>query len=416
MGILNHVANFFWEKRVSIDDPHYWPTLFGKLFGTESKTGIMVNTDSALRTATVFACIRVLAETEASLPLQVFKRRKDGGKDLADGHSLYPILHDSPNHFQTSFEHREMYVGHLGLTGNAYDYIVRNGASQILELMPMDPSQMEVELSEDKKTLYYAYKDPKGESHIYSADKIWHKKGMSYDGYVGLSPIQLMREPIGLALALESYGATYFGNFAKPAGFLSVPGKLTDDAKKKLKESWANAYSGPENTWKTAILEHGLDWKQMSISNQDSQFLDAKNYQVEEICRIFGVPSILVQHPDKTSTYKSSEQFMLSFVMHTIRPRLVKREQSMNLYLLSEKDRKEGYFCEHNIEGLLRGDIKTRYTAYEIGRRNKWLNANEIRAKENMNPIEGDEGEIYENPNTSVNKGDQNNALPEEEE
>ncbi|MDY6969978.1 MAG: phage portal protein [Spirochaetota bacterium] len=421
---------FFFRDKIkkrshSIDDPHYWPNIFGKLFGTSSKAGVTVNSDTAMQSGAVYACIRVIAETIASLPLNIYKKNSDNSKEIAYDHPLNDILHNSPNAYQTAFEHREMKIGQMCLRGNSYDYILRNG--KILGLIPLHPDKMRMLIKDGK--IYYEYtnidlqeqetKDktdtdllrPKGgeEKNIFRQEEIWHTKGLSTNGLMGVSPVSLAREAIGLSLATEEYGAKFFGNDARPGGILSTPGALSEDAAKRLVKQWESMHKGSGNAWKVAVLENDLKWQQIGMTNEDSQFLETRNYQIEEIARIFRVPAILIQHPDKTMTYKSSEQFMLSFVIHTIRPWLIRIEQSINKYLLSEKDRKKGYFAEHKIEGLLRGNIIDRYNAYAIGRQNKWLSANEIRALENMNPIEG--GDKYENPNITIDKKDE----PDEE-
>lgn len=390
MGILDFFRR---EKRSGIDDPHYWPNMFAKLFGFETVAGVTITPDNAMQLSAVYACVRVVAETVASLPLMVYQHTKDGGKEVKPKHSLYPILHDAPNSIQTSFEHREMYMGHTLLRGNSYDYISRNTMGRILELIPLDPSKIVVWIKNGKKK--YEFKPQDGNGKMFKADEIWHKKGLSIDGYVGISPIEKAKEVFGLSKAQEQYGARFFKNNARPSGILHTPATLKEAQEKKLKESWQEALTG-EDQHKVALLMGDIKWEQVSLSNEDSQFLESRTFQIEEIARIFRVPSILIGHPDKTMTYASAEQFMLSFVVHTIRPWLVRLEQSMNQALLSEADRKKGFFVEHKVEGLLRGDIKSRYDAYAIARENTWMNANEIRLLENMNPIEG--GDIYENP------------------
>jgi len=220
---------------------------------------------------------------------------------------------------------------------------------------------------------------------------------------MGKGVIEVARESIGLALAAEKYQGKFFANATKTSGVLKTPGKLSEDAYKRLKEQWDATYSNLDSAWKVAIIEQGLEWQSMGMTNKDSQFLELRNYQIEDIARIFRVPTVLLQHQDKSATYASAEQFFLSFIVHSIRPWLIRIEQSINRYLLTDKDRKDGIFAEHKIDALLRADIEKRYNAYAIAIQNRFMNANEVRALENMNPREG--GEIYENPNIDVNKG-----------
>jgi HK97 family phage portal protein len=372
-----------------------------------SYTGIPVNADNALQASAVYACVKVLAETIGSLPLQIYRKRPDGGKDIASDHYLYPILHDSPNPYQTALEFRECQVGHICLRGNNYSEKMMF-AGKVEGLIPLNPSRIETVVSDN--IIKYKYLPEQGDPRIIDADRIWHVKnfpisnglsGSAPEGLIGLSPIAAARQSVGLHLASEKYQAKVFANAARPSGALKFPvGKtLKEDALKRLKDSVATATSG-DNAHGLLVLEDGLDWQQMGISNQDAQFLELRNFQIADIARIFRVPLVLIGGAgqfDKTATYASAEQFFLSFATYTIRPWCVRIEQSANKYLLTEEDRRAGYFVEHNLSGLLRGDTQARYSAYSIARQGARMSANEIRALENMNPIPG--GDEYTNPN-----------------
>jgi HK97 family phage portal protein len=246
----------------------------------------------------------------------------------------------------------------------------------------------------EKQILVYEYTDDLGKRIVYPAEDVWHLKGLSSDGFVGISPVEMAKRAIYLASVAEDHGATYFANGARASGIAKLPGILKADAKNRLQESLQTAMSG-DNKFKVVVFEQGLDWTQLSLTNEDSQYLETRAFQVEEIARIFRVPAILIGHPDKSSTYASAEQFMMSFVVHTLRPWIVRIEQSINKYLLTDEERKS-YFAKFKLDGLLRGDIVSRYAAYAVARQNKWMSANEIRALEEMNPIAG--GDVYENP------------------
>ena len=400
------LLKFFRKEKRSVGEPWQWPWLWDALGSYKSKSGASVSADSALTSTVVYACVRVLAESIASLPLIVYKKRKDGGKDVASDHYLYPLLHDSPNSYQTSFEYREMKTGHIALRGNAYSQKVMRGDGRVIELIPLNPSTMMVEVKEG--VLQYRYTHPDGKQQVFPKEQIWHVKGLSSDGYIGLSPVTVAREAIGLSITAQDHGALLFSNGARPGGVLQSPGRLSEDAAKRLKESWQSSYTG-DNAYKVAVLEEGLTWASVGMSSIDAQFLESRQFQVEEIARIFRVPCVLIGHPDKTATYASAEQFFLSFVVHTIRPWVVRYEQSINKYLFTEADKKAGYFAEFKIDGLLRGDIASRYNAYAVAIQNRWMNANEVRALENLNPREG--GDVFENPNIDLNK-DQGNDVP----
>lgn len=401
MGKLLDFAAKFIERR-GVDDPNHWII---RLLGRQNKTGYNVDADSALGQSAVFACVRVISETIASLPLMVYKRRKDGGKDVADGHWLYPFLHDSPNNFQTAHEFREMQVGHTALRGNAYSFIQRDNAGRVLQIIPLHPDKVEPEFKDfTNYDVQYKYRDPDSHKQItLSQSECWHLKGLSSDGLLGLSPITLAANSIGLAMSAEDHGISYYKNGAKTSGIVKHPGTLKEDAHTRLKTSVQDAISG-DNKFKIIVLENGMDWVNVGMSATDSQYLETRSFQVQEIARLFRVPCILIGHPDTTTTYASAEQMMMSFVIHCIRPWLVRIEQSINKTLLTKKEQGR-YFAEFKLDALLRGDTATRYQAYASAITNRWMSPNEVRALENMNPREG--GDTYENPNTSSTQGTQ---------
>ena len=387
------------EKRATANGPD--AAVWGNLSVRTASSGFNVTDEVALRNSVAFACIRVLSETLGSLPLKLYKRVKDGKKPATD-HELYSVLHDAPNSFMTSFEFRETMSAHLNLRGNFYGLKMFNGAGSLAEILPLDPSKISVKVKGGK--LSYEYQDVDGKT-VYTREEIWHVKLISTDGITGLSPVGQAREAIGLSSALEKHGSLLFKNNARPGGVLTMLKSLKEDAVERLTKRWQAAHTG-ENTWKVAVLEEGMDYKPIGFSNHDSQFLESRNFQISDIARMFRVPAILIGHSDGAATYSSVEQQFLSFVTHTIRPWVIRIEQSINQNLLSEKDRKK-YFAEFPLDALLRGDMLSRFQAYAIARTNMWMSANEIRAKENMDPIP--EGDKFENPNTTApSKGSDN--------
>lgn len=367
-----------------------------------SSSGYSVDGLNAMRQTAVYACVRVLAETIASLPLYIYERGADDTKEPARDHPLWPILHDAPNNFQTAFEFFEMSVGHQCIVGNQFSFIERaRGDNRILRLVPIHPKRVELKVEDPQRQIVrYIVTDDQGKQESFNQEEIWHLKGLSSDGFIGISPIEMARNTIRLAAIAEDHGLSYFANGLRPSGFLEYPGKLNPTAKENIKES-IGALFGGKNKFSAGVLEQGMSWNSVSLSNEDSQYLETRNFQIEEIARLFRVPSILIGHPDKTSTYASAEQFMLSFVVHTIRPWLVRIEQSINRYLLSESDR-ENYFAKFKVEGLLRGDTKSRYEAYASAITARWMSPNEVRALEDMNPREG--GDEFANPAIDTNK------------
>lgn len=347
----------------------------------------------------VHNCTRILAETVASLPLPVYRRLPGGGKERATDHYLYPLLHDQPNPEMTSFEFRETLMGHLALWGNAYAEMERDGAGRVRALWPLRPDRMQIK--RDDRGLRYEYNLPDGKVAVLRQTNIMHVRGLSSNGIVGYSPIRLAREAIGLALATEEFGARFFGQGSRPSGVLEHPGKLSEEAAKRLRKSWEEMHSGLSQAHRVAILEEGMSWKQIGIPPEDAQFLSTREFQVIEIARIFRIPPYLLQDFSR-ATFSNVEHTAISFVVHTVRPWLVRWEQSFkrDLFLPGER---ETYFAEFLVDGLLRGDIESRYRAYSVARQWGWMSANDVRELENMNPISG--GDVYLIPLNMVPAG-----------
>lgn len=392
-----------------------WDNWFEKAFtlGWATAAGIDITPETASKIAAVYACNKVLSEAIASLPLITYRRRPDGGKEVATDHPLYPILHRRPNNWQTAFEFFEMLVGHSNFRGNYIAYIQRTKGGQIYQLVPMDPTRWEVELLETDDrgydvVYYYHPKANPAKKIKFTRDELLHFKLYSEDGLWGNSPIQANRETLGLASAAGDFAARFFANDATPGVILEHPGRITVDAAVRLKTSWDEAHTGSANSHKTVVLEEGMKANKLGMSPEDSQLLETRNFQVEEIARIFRVPSILIGHPDTTMTYASAEQLFLSFVVHTVRPWLVRIEQVLNTTLFPDDE----YFCEFKLDGLLRGDVASRYQAYSLAIQNRIMNPNEVRALENLNPYDG--GESYENPNITTGQPGKDEPEPKE--
>ncbi len=351
-------------------------------------SGVSVDEFSAMQTSAVYACVRVLAETIASLPLSLFRKEK-GNKSKAEEHPLHEVLHDMPNNEMTSFTFREVMMTSLLLYGNAYARIIRDRSGHVKELWYLSPENMTVERDIATKKIKYTYSDEdQGKTYVYKPEQIFHILGLGYDGIKGLSPIEQAREAVGLALATEEYGARFFGNGARPGGVLEHPGILKDP--EKLRESWNKVYQGSKNSNKIAVLEEGLKYHEIGMSPEQSQFLQTRQYQLTEICRIFRVPPHLVGDLSR-STFSNIEHQSIDFVTHTIRPWLVRWEQAIYKSLLNDKERRL-YYPYFNVDGLLRGDFTTRMQGYATGRQNGWLSINDIRELEDMNPIPADKG------------------------
>ena len=364
------------------------------LFG-QTAAGKAVNERTAMQTTAVYACVRILAESVAGLPLAVY-HRSEAGKEIAYEHPLYFLLHDAPNPEMTSFVLRETLMAHLLLWGNAYAQILRDGRGNVIGLYPLLPDKMEVDRDSRTGEIYYTYtrfteenpnfKD-RGRIRLRRED-VLHIPGLGFDGLVGYSPIAMAKNAIGIALATEEYGAAFFKNGARPGGVLEHPGVLKDPS--KLRESWHDIYGGTMNTGKIAVLEEGVKYQQIAIPPEEAQFLETRKFQIDEIARLYRVPPHMIGDLEKSS-FNNIEQQSLEFVKYTLNPWVVRWEQSLQKALLSDKEREE-YFIRFKVDGLLRGDYKSRMEGYAIGRQNGWLSANDIRSLEDLNPIEGDEG------------------------
>ena len=365
------------------------PTFF---FGS-SNAGKSVNPKNAVQVSTVYACVRVIAETIASLPLAVYEETETGSQKATE-HPLYRILHDEPNPEMTSFVLREVMLSHLLLWGNSYCQIIRTGKNHIAGLYPLLPDRMEVDRDSKTGALIYTYTTTEGNAVTLKPSDVLHIPGLGFDGIMGYSPIALEKNAIGLGIAAEEYGSTFFKNGARPSGVLTHPNTVRDP--KRLRDNWNATYGGSSNGGKVAILEESMSFTPISLPNNEAQFLETRRFQVEEICRIYRVPPHLVGNLDR-ATFSNIENQSIDFAVHTIRPWLVRIEQAMNraLFADSEKAGSPGgrrFYVQFNLDGLMRGDYKSRMEGYAIARQNGWMSANDIRALENLNPIPDEEG------------------------
>ena len=390
MNIFNRFYEKFFHSR---DKPQN--ALMGSMqyFFGRSAAGQTVNERTAMQVTAVYACVRILAESIAGLPLHVY-RYKDQGKEMVTSHPLYPLLHDEPNPEMTSFIFRETLMEHLLLYGNAYAQIIRDGLGRVKWLYPLLPDRMDVSRDKDGQLVYTytRYLDEFGGKQRYEQvtlrpDQVLHIPGLGYDGLIGYSPIAMAKNAIGMSMAAEEFGSTFFANGATPSGLLEHPGVVKDP--EKLRQSWHAQFSG-KNSHNVAVLEEGMTYKPMSISPNEAQFLETRKFQIDEIARIFRVPPHMVGDLEKSS-FSNIEQQSLEFVKYTLNPWVIRWEQAMHKALLLPSE-KQYYFIKFNVDGLLRGDYQSRMNGYAVGRQNGWLSANDIREMENLNPISEEEG------------------------
>lgn len=350
----------------------------------ETDAGAIVSPETAMRHSTVYSCVNVLAEDIAKLPLITYKR--DGRKkERAPDYWLYPLLHDAPNEWQTSIEFREMMQSHLELAGNAYALktIVRG---ETRELLPVVPTRMEVKQLADF-TLGYTITMPNGDKQPVPADRVFHLRGPSLDGITGVSRITYQRELIGLGIQLRRHGNRVFKNGAMIGGVLEHPKVMSDPAWKRLKESFDETYAGASNAHKTLLLEEGTKFTMAGMNGKDAQFIESMKFTRSEIAGIFRVPPHKIGDLER-ATFTNIEHQSIEYVTDSLLPRLRRWEEKVSKSLIPKADR-ASYFAEHLVDGLLRGDYATRTKGYQVAVTTGWMNRNEVRELENMNPADG---------------------------
>ena len=381
LALLDNIKRFFpflnSNKRGTYTP--YIPNVFGNF------TGKSVDSTSALGLSAVWGCTKVLSESIASLPLHIYERMADGDRLLADTHRLYFLLHNQPSKLYTSYTFIEYLVKSICLNGNGYAVINRDRNANIVSFTCINPT--DVKILQEYGSLYY---NIKGYDELIPAEDIVHVKNLTNDGILGMSPIQYAAESLGWGIALQTYGNTYFGNGGMPSGTLESDKVLTTEAVERLRQSWDKAYGGVDNANKVAVLEEGIQFKPVSISNESAQFLASRQWSISEIARWYRVPPHLIQDLSKSS-FNNIEMQSMEFIQYTLTPLLKRFEQEFNskVFKVNERNR---FYVEFNVNGLLRGDAKTRADLYTKAIQWGWMSINEVRRKENLNAIpDGDE-------------------------
>jgi len=376
------------------------------MFGNNS--GVSVSEQSSVGLTAVWASVRLLSETIASMPLNLYKMDKNGSKSIDYPNPLNSLVSTAPSPNYTSYKFIESMMINLLLYGNAYAKIKRNGGARPIELEILNPENVEPCKNESDGLIYYKIKD----SETLSDKEIFHVVGFSYDGIKGKSPIQACQEALGIGMASQEFGANFFGRGANLSGVLEHPSRLSDDASNRLRQSWNQRFSGIHNSHQTAILEEGVKFKPIGMPLADAQFIETRRFSVEEVARIFRVPNHLIN--DLTSaTYSNIEQQSLEFAKYSLTPYLINWEQELNRKLLSNREL-SSHFFKFQTKELLRADADSRADYYrklfEIG----VLSPNEIRTMENMNKIDKD-GDEYFVPLNLGQLGSNNNTDNETE-
>lgn len=357
------------------------------LIPSGTSAGLPVSPGNAETISTVFSCVQSIAETVGGLPLLLYRSEANGDRTRAADHPLYRVLHDGPNERQTALEFREQLTAHVLLWGNGYAEIQSDAAGNVTALEPIHPRNVTV-LQLPSGRIRYDVADPQtGQVRPLLSDEVLHLKDRTDNGIVGKSRIQVAREMLGGVLAAQEHGNKGWANGARLSGVLQTPHVMTNEQVGRLKDSWNAQYAGSGNTGKTAILENGLTYQQLSMSNEDAQWLQSRQFSVEEVCRIFRVPPVLVADL-RHANFSNSVEMNRWFVTHTLRRWLTMWEEGAERALLGPIARTR-YFIEHNVEGLLRGDSKGRADFYKEGIDSGWLLRSEARRLENLPTIEG---------------------------
>ncbi|MEP4260263.1 MAG: phage portal protein [Rhizobiaceae bacterium] len=388
---MSFLGRIFGRERRAITSSD--PAL-AEFLGQRSTGGGFVDPARASGTAVAHACFSVISQNLAAMPLNLYQRGESNGRTQATSFPLYGVLHDQMNDQMTAFEGREFLIVSLLTAGNAYARIETNGRGQVIALHPIHPANMTVERLESGR-LRYTSTTQRGQRSVHIQDEILHLRyRIGPDGVMGLSPIQLARETFALALTQQDQACKQAGRSFRTEGALVFPNPIPGDKKESALEKLRDRIEGQVETSGLLVLDGGVDYKPLSLSSKDAEFLESRKLTNMDIARIFNVPPTVVGITDN-ATYSNVDGESRALVVRCLAPMAKRIEQAMNAALLTTESRKR-LFIEHDLAGLMRGDMKARYEAYRVGREWGWLSPNEIRAWENLPEIEG--GSEYLSP------------------
>jgi len=352
--------------------------------GMATHSGVSVNPDNALKLATVYSCVRVLSFCASALPLNLY-RRDGNNSHVATDHPLNELLHTLPNDEMTSVDHRTMMMASLLLEGTSFNEYARDGRGDVREIVPLQPSKMLVDRVKRTGKLIFEYHD--GDVRKIRHDRMWRVCGFTTNGILGVTPIALAREAIGLGMSAEQYGASLFANGGAPSGFIGFDADIKPDTRKDAQKAWNDEHRNRESWHKVPFLQGGAKWQSITMNAEDAQFLETRKFQRSELCGFFGVPPHMVGDLGD-ATFSNIENQSLQFVIYSLLPYLVRIEQSIYRDLLSPSERKE-YYAKNKVDGLLRGDSKSRAEFYRSLFNMGAISPNRIRELEEMNSVDG---------------------------
>lgn len=352
--------------------------------GMRTASGVRVTPMSSMTLPAVYACVQVLAKSFALMPFCLWQGLPGGGRKARKDHWLYRLFCKAPNRFQSPFEWRMMLMGHLALRGNAFCQITEGRGGEIVELLPLHPDRMKIELLPNG-SYRYRYTDQQGRELVYMRSEIWHLRWLSDDGIVGLNPMEMAREVIGEGLAMQSFTSRFYLNDGRPGGWIEFDGKFTSDtAKEEWRRSWQKAYSGP-NKGRVAVLEKGMKYHELALNLADAQYATARDRNINDIARTFGVAPHKIQHLER-STNNNIEHQSIEFWTDTMTPIGKAWASSAEFQLLGPDTDLDADF---DATPLMRGDGKSRADRLRSLVLAGIYTRNEARGEEGKDPIEG---------------------------
>lgn len=375
------------SERKSFERSEALLRLFG---GAPANSGATVTLQSAVQVGAVLASVRVLSQGLASVPVKLYRATPDGGREVVSDHPVARALR-RPNSWQTTFAFVELLMAQLALCGNHFTLPVRGGGGELVELLPLAPEWITVERGDWEPR--YTLRIPGGEPRTLGPGGLLHVRGLGWDGLTGWDPVRLARETLGLSLSAEETAASLFKNSARPSGALINDGELGPDEFEQLRQEINEVYVGAHNSGRPMLFSNGLKWQRMSMTPEDTQFIEQRRYLVEEVARFFGVDPVMIFMSGETQAYASVEAKFGQHVIQTLLPLAVRVEQELDRALLSERDRDGGLFVKFVLQGLMRGSHKDRAEFYSAalgsGGHRPFLTQNEVRALEEFNPVAG---------------------------
>lgn len=371
-----------------LSSPSQWLVQWANGGAGGAFAGAALTPETAMRNATVWACVKLISETLGTLPLDLYRRQAGGGRREATDHPLYAVLHHRPNRWQTSVEWRELMIAWACLRGVAYSEIKRQ-AGEVVELIPLNPTRVGVRATDDGE-IFYDVVDVFGRARTLPSENMFVLRYACRDLITPVSPIALHRESLELAESCQTHGKTLFSNGTRMQGFVTFPQKQSADQLAAYAKTWRERFQGQQNAHGVGFLDNGAKWEGMSLSADDAQFLQTRQYQRADIASIWRCPLPLIG--DLThATMSNHEQQALQFVVNTVRPWCVRFEQALLRDVMPTWE--SDLFAEFNVDGLLRGDINARFSAFTKGIQWGFLSPNDVRRWENLDPIEG--GDTY---------------------